>query len=90
MVRIVKKPRVHYGNRYGVKLTVPTEGIAEVSASRTEGMTGYFLALADNRDWGRFKEYVRMFAASCYMQGVTDAIEVETRRRIREENGTQA
>ena len=81
-VRVHVKKRVDYGNKYEVKLWIPPESILEVAKDRTEGMAGFFLATA-SREGLRWWDELRVFAASCYMQGINDAIEAETRARLR-------
>lgn len=74
----MKWPRVHYGNRYQVKLWIPPERILEVAHSRTEGMTGYFLETGSS-DYSRWRRDLYRLTAAAYLQGINDAVEAEIR-----------
>jgi len=70
----VKRQRVHYGNRYHVKLWTPPVRILDVAHDRTEGMAGFFLATGSS-DYVRWRNDLYRLCASCYMQGVNDAVD---------------
>jgi hypothetical protein len=76
----MKRARIHYGNRYSVKLTMPPEGILDVAHNRTEGMVGYFLSVACLGNPILWQQQLQRLAASCYLQGINDAVEVEARK----------
>jgi hypothetical protein len=80
----MKRARIHYGKRYSVKLGFPPEGILNVAHNRTEGMVGYFLDVG-HREPMAWQEQLRRLCASCYIQGINDAIDVEVKRRERDE-----
>lgn len=75
----MKRTRIDYGKRYSVKMTIPPEGILDVANNRTEGMVGYFVAAACLGNPVLWQQQLQKLAASCYLQGINDAIEAEMR-----------
>jgi len=76
------KVRVHYGDRYGVKLWIPPETMFRIACERTEGMVGFFVQAAQHKRELRYIEALETFARSCYMQGLNDMIEACARLRV--------
>lgn len=55
--------------RYGVSGYIPPQKMVNIAEERTSGLAAAFVALGARAD------HVGLFARSCYMQGVNDAID---------------
>lgn len=71
---LMGRPKIKYGEKFGIKLWFPPEGVLDVAQSRTIGAVAYFNAVHHSLE--RYNAHLQMLASSCYLQGLNDGIDV--------------
>lgn len=67
----MRRPREHQGRKYGVKLWIPPERLADIAADRTSGMLAYFLHNGSSDPLESHRQ-LRSLVQAAYMQGLND------------------